>query len=74
MPGVSAALNQGVLPRQHQHIKQIMNIVATKSNSRTELESINDKLLKSVSNVNAMHQLMKDKAINIEKDAKKLQE
>ena len=51
-----------------------MNIVATKSNSRTELESINDKLLKSVSNVNAMHQLMKDKAINIEKDAKKLQE
>ena len=55
MPGVSAALNQGVLPRQHQHIKQIMNIVATKSNSRTELETINDKLLKQVSNVNAMH-------------------
>ena len=71
---MSAALRKGVLPRQHQHIKQVMNIVAAKSNSRSELETINEKLIEQVSNVNAMQQIIKERAGDIEKDTKKLKE
>ena len=28
IPGVSACLNKGVLPRQHKHIKQVISMIA----------------------------------------------
>ena len=43
MHGVSASLNQGVLPRQQKHIKQVIKILANQQ-SRSDLEVINDKL------------------------------
>ena len=64
IPGVSACLNQGVLPRQHKHIKQVISMLANQSNlvNADELETINTSLIKEASNVNAIHERLKQNA------------
>ena len=64
VPGVSECLKKGVLPRQHQQIRQFMTVLAknTDESNRDQLHNISKSLIEKAKAVNETHQRMKESA------------